>query len=203
LVIAAALQVPVGGLQRLAEWLPGVYDTFAQAAADEARGTGYRHVRAVLHIVPVHVEGFASGEKLFYLEQALAEEEKKPYRQRILHVFEDATGLYNDIYRLKDPAAFVGAADRPQVFAGLQRSELQQEGGCRISWRAGNGDQLLGVAGDRALCASAVRGSTHVVSHSELTPETLTSLDQGLDDSNEQKWGPPAGVIGHVFVKRH
>jgi hypothetical protein len=73
------------GFSDSARWLPGSYDTFRQAGDDEARGTPYRHVRAVLKIVALDGEslGFA-GKPVFYLEQALDGQLAQPYRQRVL-----------------------------------------------------------------------------------------------------------------------
>jgi len=47
-----------------------------------------------------------------------------------------------------------------------------------------------------------LRGATHTVSNTEITPAQITNLDQGFDDAGVHKWGPPPGVIGHIFIKR-
>jgi hypothetical protein len=58
------------------------------------------------------------------------------------------------------------------------------------------------VAGEVRTCRTTLRGATHVVSRVELTADSITSLDQGFDDTGAHKWGPPPGANGHVFVRR-
>ncbi len=192
--VHALTQAPDSDLVRIAARLPGTYDTFAQAAADSAAGAAYRHVRAVLRIAPVVVHG-ADG-PAFYLEQALAGE--PPYRQRVI-VFAVRDGVVeNALYRLREPATFVGFDGQRT----LRRDELDREMGCDARWFARPDGSYAGNAGTTTHCASTLRGATHVVSAFVLTDSTFTTLDQGLDDAGAVRWGPPVGVEGHRFVRR-
>ena len=190
------------GFSDFARWLPGSYDTFRQAGDDEARGTPYRHVRAVLTIVALDGEslGFA-GKPVFYLEQALDGQLAQPYRQRVLVLDAGTSGaatLWD--YRIANPADLVSAT--PEKLRALTHERLSREAGCELTWVRVDRELYKGSAGAGGSCHTEVRGATHVFSYSELTPGTLTSLDQGFDDSASHRWGPPPGVIGHIFRKR-
>jgi hypothetical protein len=189
-------------LVRVATWMAGEFDTFAQVASDEAAGAAYKHVRAVLRVVPVTLAGLSEAGRAFYLEQALAEAEDKPYRQRIVLVTRRAGRLVNRLYRLKRPEALVGAWRDPSRLAALAADELELDEGCDLVWTRADDGRFDGVAGAAGSCRTAVRGATHVVSRVELTAEAITSLDQGQDDAGAHKWGPPPGTPGHVFVRR-
>ncbi len=187
-------------MRQVAEWLPGVYDTFEHAAQDEARQTAYRHVRAVLKIValPTNIGG---GKPAFYLEQAMAGAEEQPYRQRVLLLEQTGPGAVTVWdYRIAEPKDLVGAA--PGQLQRLTMERLSREGGCEVVFIRADRELFKGSAGAGRTCKSTLRGATHVISYSELTPRTLTSLDQGFDDTGAHKWGPPPGVIGHIFRKR-
>lgn len=179
-------------------WLPGVYRTDQQAAEDEAAQRGYRHVRARLRIVRLPASSLiGGGSPAFYLEQALAGQEDKPYRQRIV-VFE--AGVLKD-FRITDAQDLVGAS--AETVGKVDPARLVRELGCEVSWQRVDGGLYKGSAGAGRSCKSSLRGATHVISYSELTPNTLTSLDQGFEDAGGHKWGPPPGVIGHIFRKEN
>jgi hypothetical protein len=189
-------------LERAAAWMAGEFDTFAQVARDEAAGTAYRHVRAVLRVVPVTVDGLSGGGRAFYLEQALAESEDKPYRQRVVLLTRLDGRLVNRLYRLKRPEAFVGAWREPKRLEALVPAELELDEGCDLLWTPAWPDRFAGVAGEGGTCRTQLRGATHVVSRVELRADGLTSLDQGFDDAGAHRWGPPPGTAGHAFVRR-
>lgn len=189
-------QAPDSDLVRIAAWLPGTYDTFAQAAADSVAGAAYRHVRAVLRITPVVVDGVPADSRAFYLEQALAGE--APYRQRVIVLSAREGTVENALYRPREPATLVGFTGQRT----LRVDELQRELGCDARWRRMPDGTYAGTAGTTTHCPSTLRGATHVESAFALAPTTFTTLDQGLDDAGVVKWGPPRGVEGHRFVRR-
>ncbi|MDX2151309.1 MAG: chromophore lyase CpcT/CpeT [Bryobacteraceae bacterium] len=186
-------------LTAVTEWLPGMYDTFEHAAQDEARATAYRHVRAVLKIVRLPE---MAGKPAFYLEQAMAGAEAQPYRQRVLMLEQTGAGAVTVWdYRIAEPKDLVGGAT--EQLKALTMERLSREGGCEMVFIRADREIFKGSAGAGRSCKSSLRGATHVISYSELTPRTLTSLDQGFDDTGAHKWGPPPGVIGHIFRKRN
>ena len=167
-------------LARIAAWMAGEFDTFAQVAGAGIPGPG----------------------QAFYLEQALAESEDKPYRQRVVLLTRLDGRLVNRLYRLKRPEAFVGAWREPARLSGLGREELQLDEGCDLVWTRASDTLFTGVAGEAGTCRTALRGATHVASKVELAADSITSLDQGFDDAGAHKWGPPPGAAGHVFARR-
>ncbi len=192
-------------LDTLASWMTGSFDTFAQVEKDEREQgqTSYRHIRAVMHIVPVAIPGLAvDGARTFYVEQAAASALDKPYRQRVYLLTRKDGRLVNRIYKFKDAAPFSGAFSDPARLASLKPELLTLEEGCDVFWTASSPDLYKGSTGENS-CRSSWRGGSHAVSRIEMTPASITSLDQGFDDEGNQKWGPPAGEEGHIFVKRN
>lgn len=200
LLLAAPARAGDDDLARVAEWMAGDFDTFAQVARDEAEGAAYRHVRAVLRVVPASVASLPG--RVFYLEQALADAEDRPYRQRIVLLTRHDGRLVNRLYRMKRPEAYVGAWRDPKRLDALGPAELDLDEGCDLVWTRAGDASFAGVAGEGRTCRTALRGATHVVSRVELTAGGITSLDQGFDDTGAHRWGPPPGAAGHVFARR-
>ncbi len=202
-ILAAALclalrAAPDAELTTIAAWLPGTFDTFAQAAADESSGATYQHVRAVLTITPVALTTSEPEAFAFYLEQALEGQERAPYRQRVIVLRRRNGAIINELYRPRDARSLVG-------FRGvtpLSLDDFDRETGCDASWERASDSTFRGSAGVRDRCASTLRGATHARSTFALSRDVFVTLDQGLDDGGGVRWGPPLGVQGHVFVKR-
>jgi hypothetical protein len=152
--------------------------------------------------VPATVPGLSEGGRAFYLEQALAGSEDEPYRQRVVLLTRLDGRLVNRLYRLKRPAALVGAWREPKRLGALVPAEMELDAGCDLAWTPAWPDRFAGVAGEGGSCRTQARGATHVVSRVELRADGLTSLDQGFDDAGAHKWGPPPGTAGHAFARR-
>lgn len=191
-------------LELLAQWMTGEFDTFAQVAADETAKTTYKHDRVVLKIVPVKIKGFhdQDGSKTFYFEQAQAATEDKPYRQGIYLLTRVNGQIINRSHRLKDAAKFTGAYANPKLLRAITPEMITAVEGCDITFTKASDTLYRGVMGEARTCKISSRGATHLVSHGELTPTATITLDQGRDDTGAHKWGPPAGVPGHIFIKR-
>jgi len=199
-----AIPTPADGeMVRVATLMTGTFDTFEQVAADEAAKSEYVHMRVVMHIVPAWIAGFSTPDTVtLYVEQAAADALDAPYRQRVYHVVRREGALVNRIYRLTEPAAFVGAHARPEILANLTADRLSLEDGCDLVWTRIDSHLYLGIAGLNGTCRTSWRGATRATSQVLLTPGSITSLDQGFDDAGVQKWGPKPGTVGHVFRKR-
>jgi hypothetical protein len=205
----AMSQQPDTETMRLARWMTGDFDTFAQVdrdeeeqvAYDEKTNTPYRHVRALARLRRLRIAGLENGVTL-YLEQALAATRHQPYRQRIYYFTRLNGQLVTRTYRIANPQEFVGAYKNPKLLGGLKLERLTLEKGCDVVWKKVNAKLYQGRAGADKQCKSSVNGSAYVTSQVELTPAAITTLDQGFDSEGRQKWGPPAGTAGHIFVKR-
>jgi CpeT protein len=189
-------------IKTFAEWMTGSFDTFAQVDADEEANAAYRHIRALLHVQPVEIAGLNDALAL-YVENAAAETRSKPYRQRVYILKRGADGkIIVEIHRLKNQEQLVNAYKNPALLKNITLENLTREPGCDMTFERVNRQLFKGSAGTNKTCKSALRGATHTVSNTELTPTQLTNLDQGFDDAGNHKWGPPPGVIGHIFVRR-
>lgn len=190
-------------LELLAGWMAGEFDTFAQVAADETAKTAYKHVRVVLRIVPVKIKGFHDdgAGRTFYIEQAMADALDKPYRQGVYLLSRVDGKINNATYRIKDAAKFVGAFAKPAMLKQLAADQLSPVEGCSVTFEKVSDAHYRGAMNEKT-CKSSIRGATWMASRGELTPSATITLDQGFDDAGNHKWGPPPGVIGHIFVRR-
>lgn len=200
---ASPAGAPDAELDRIAAWMTGDFDTFSQVDEDEAAGRAYKHLRAVMHIAPHAIEGLTAPEvRTFYVEQAAAGAEATPYRQRVYALTRRDGVPVNRIYKIKQPERFVGGHADPAKLAALTLAEIDLEEGCDLVWTRMSDALYAGITGVGGTCRSTWRGGAYAVSQVQLTPWSVTSLDQGFDDRGEHKWGPKPGTIGHVFLKR-
>lgn len=190
-------------IRRVAEWLTGSFHTFAQVDSDEEGNTTYRHIRATLHVQPVAIAGMDANSAALYIENAAAESRQKPYRQRVYVVKRNAAGkIIVEIHRIKNQEQVVNAYKNPALLSNLSLANLTHEAGCDMTFERVNAKLYKGAAGENGSCKSTLRGATHTKSQTELTPTQITNLDQGFDDAEAHKWGPPPGTIGHIFIKK-
>jgi hypothetical protein len=189
-------------LKMFGKWMTGSFDTFEQVNADEEADAKYRHIRAILHVQPVQIAGLNDA-LAFYVENQAAESRTKPYRQRVYVVKRGADKkIIIEIHRIKNQEQVVNAYKNPALLKNITLENLTKENGCDMTFERVNKNLFKGSAGTGKTCKSTLRGATHTVSNTELTPDTLTNLDQGFDDEGNHKWGPPPGTIGHIFRRR-
>jgi CpeT protein len=190
-------------VKTMVRWMTGSFDTFQQVDRDEEENAAYRHIRALLHVMPVEITGLGEGTAALYVENAAAETRHKPYRQRVYLLTEAADGKISvEIYKIKNQDAVVNAYKNPQVLKNLTLDGMMKEPGCDMIFERVKADLFRGSGGGQKTCRTTLRGATHTVSNTELTPSMIINLDQGFDDAGAHKWGPPTGTIGHIFIKR-
>jgi hypothetical protein len=190
-------------LERLAEWMTGSFDTFDQVAQDEGANAAYKHVRVTLNIVPVTIAGMSERGRTLYIEQAMADAPDKPYRQGVYFLTRDERGaIVNRNFRLSNPEEFIGGWKDPAKLKALTQERLLPIAGCDITLTRMDERRYSAIVGLHGSCKSTIRGATHMVSQGEITPDYQITLDQGFDNAGNHKWGPPPGVIGHIFKKR-
>jgi hypothetical protein len=189
-------------IKTIGAWMTGSFDTFAQVDRDEEADAKYRHIRAILHVQPVSIAGLNNALAL-YVENQAAESRTKPYRQRVYVIKRDAENkIIIEIHRIKNQEQVVNAYKNPTVLKNLTLENLTHEAGCDMIFEKINTKLFKGSSGTEKTCKSTLRGATHTVSKTEITPTQITNLDQGFDDEGNHKWGPPPGEIGHIFIKR-
>lgn len=189
-------------MKRVASWMTGDFDTFAQVERDEANDTQYKHIRALIHVAPVSIAGMENG-LAFYVENQSSADRPRPYRQRVYVMKRGANGkILVEIYKIKDDKDFINAYRKPELLQKLIFERLIREEGCDITFAKASDNLYKGAAGENRTCKSNLRGATFMMSHVELSPTEWMNLDQGFDEAGNHKWGPPPGTVGHIFIKR-
>ena len=176
----------------LTAWLPGNYSTAAQAAADST----YFDVR--LHIVPIWTD--RTDGPWMYVEQAMADNQDVPYRQRIYRLIT----LPNNsaeivIYELPGaPLAWTGAWRNPARFNTLDPGIIDVRPGCSMIL-AYQGPQQITGATKGADCGTALREAKYATTDVTVTATELNSWDRGYDAAGQQTWGAVKGA--YRFIK--
>lgn len=177
--------------------LVGSYSSVEQAKADK----DYREI--TLHmsrIWPKRTDG-----PWIYVEQALASEPTRPYRQRVYQVAvttnpDAAPGtIESRVFELPgDPLAFAGAWNEPARFETVTVEQLVPRDGCTV-YLVPNSDGTWSGGTDGTGCSSALRGATYATSEVTLSATELRSWDRGFDKDGKQVWGAEKGA--YIFKR--
>ena len=187
--------LPVGGdeattsdVDDLVAWMTGTFSNAVQASEDP-------DVLAVnLHVAPVWHD--RDDGRWLYLEQAVADHDDRPYRQRVLRVSEIVDGLFEiAIHTLPDPPEAVGAWQREAPLSELEPTDLEPREGCSVLLRR-RGSSFVGST-LASLCPSSLAGADYATSEVLVTPDGMVSRDRGFADDGRQVWGPNGP--GYVF----
>jgi hypothetical protein len=178
-------------MKRLAASLTGNYSSEAQSKTDRS----YYDIR--LHIQPVWTE--RKDGPWFYVEQARADYQDQPYRQRVYHLVALGGGAFeSQILTFADPKPFIGAWKNPAPFEGKDPSMLVSREGCGVILREVARGRFQGGTAGKA-CSSDINGATYATSEVSLTVNQIVSWDRGYDAQDRQVWGAVKG--GYVFDK--
>lgn len=170
--------------QEVARWLAGSFSNRAQADRDPA----FHHV--LLHVQPIWLE--REGEHWLYVEQALATDPNRPYRQRIYRISWNE-GPVSEVFVLPgDPAAYIGAWRNTGRFGALKPEQLKLRDGCSIWLRKQLGGAYEGATRGKR-CGSERSGASYATSDVVLDHATLSAWDRGFDAAGSQVWGASAG----------
>lgn len=183
-------------LERLATlvgYMAGSFDSGEQAKADPT----YFDIR--LHMTPIWTAD-GSNARWLYVEQAMANQLAKPYRQRVYRVSALGGGRFtSEVYELPgDPLAFAGSWKNPDAFANLKPDMLTARDGCVINL-AEKKESFVGSTNAQD-CVSTLRGAAYATSEVVISADQLVSWDRGFDAQGKQVWGATKG--GYVFRKR-
>lgn len=186
--LVRAVEDETQDLDSLASWMVGTFSSAAQAAEDPGC------FAISLHVAPIWTER-ADGRWL-YVEQAVNEEQHRPYRQRIYRLVELVPGLFEiQVFTLPDPSAVIGAWISDETLSDLAPDDLEKRDGCSILLRR-SGDSFIGST-LASLCTSTLRGASYATSEVIVTPDGIVSWDRGFADNGSQVWGAVTG--GYVF----
>jgi hypothetical protein len=189
---ATAPRPSTGGVEELAAWMTGSFDSSAQAQADPEN---YRDIR--LHMTRIWLE--RKDGAWLYVEQAVAATQDKPYRQRVYHVVGLPDGSFrSEVFTIDgDPLRFAGGFRDAAKLGALSERNLVPRAGCAISLRR-TADSYEGSTTGKE-CPSELRGASYATSIVTVLHYTLRSWDRGFDQHDAQVWGATKGP--YVFVK--
>jgi CpeT protein len=184
-------------LDTLIAWMSGSFDSAEQAAADRS----YFDIR--LHAAPIWTEnpgGGAGSVRWLYVEQAMADQPGKPYRQRVYRVSALGRGVFkSEVLELPgDPQTYAGAWKTPGAFAALKQDQLVERDGCAVLL-TDRKDAFVGGTHEHD-CTTTFRGAAYTTNETTITADLQISWDRGFDEAGKQVWG--ATKSGYVFRKR-
>ena len=171
----------------LARWMASDFSNQKQAFDNPPL---FAHIRVCMRPLP---PGFLSGISL-YLEQAYDFMMNRPYRVRVLHLFERNGRIEMENYAVQEESNFYGASRNLEQLATLQRKDIEKLPGCDmlIEW---TGHSFKGRVEPGKACIVVREGkTTYLDNEFEVDPSQLFSLDRGRDpETDERVWGSIAG----------
>ncbi len=170
---------------RLCDWMTGSFSSEQQASRD----TAYYDIDLHMYrIWPHRTDGY-----WLYVEQAVAANPEKPYRQRVYRVADLKDGTCESVvYELDDPLQYAGEWKKEKPLEGLDPDALVEREGCAIILRWNPNGYYEGRTGE-GTCESRLRGATYATSQVKVYPQLLDSWDRGFDDERRQVWGAESG----------
>ncbi len=179
-------------LDVLVSFMQGSFSSAEQAAAD----TNYFNIELeMVRIWPERKNGV-----WLYIEQAVATNKTKPYRQRIYHVEEQVQDQFTStMYKVNGGKQWFGAFAQPTRFDSLPFDSITLIPGCAIHMQK-NGAVFEGGTNERD-CGNAWGKASYATSEVVVHKDKLVSWDRGWNDAGEHVWGAEHG--GYVFKKRN
>jgi CpeT protein len=179
----------VSDLSTIRDWLAGTYSNRQQAMAEPVW-----FIPVTLWYVPV--EGLFSKGVGFFTEQVSEHTPEQPYRTRVLQLLENPLRLEN--YRLKDQAAWAGAATKTERLQTLSPNDLELLPGCTIELQCKD-NRYFGTMKEGQGCRLSPDSTSYVRIEFELTDTALITLDRGFDlVTNTQVWGSKGGAYHYL-----
>ncbi|HEY9638429.1 MAG TPA: chromophore lyase CpcT/CpeT, partial [Coleofasciculaceae cyanobacterium] len=186
----------------LARYMAGEFDNQQQAIAEPA---WYVHLRFWQRPVPL----FTEDSLTLFAEQANIVNLDKPYRPRILRLYQNGTtsaDLQVQYYMLKDPEAIRGAGRNPELLRQLSVEQIQFLPSCDLTVKhrqvAPNSYEFSASSATGTPCSFSFQGNNYQISLGfEATQEEFRSYDKGIDPANgKAMWGALLGP--YRFTKR-
>jgi CpeT protein len=180
-------------LRVLAEWMSGRFSSQEQAEKDNS----YHNISLIMK--PIWQD--RSDGVWLYVEQALAANPTRPYRQRVYQLVQYSDTLFESkVFRISDEGRYAGAWRMESPLADLSVRDLVTLPYCGVVLRGIFGhDQLFRGKTVGSSCGSEMHGAVYVESEVTITPDRMISWDKGMNEDGEQVWGPSAG--GYIFNK--
>ncbi|HMS64845.1 MAG TPA: chromophore lyase CpcT/CpeT [Ignavibacteria bacterium] len=134
-----------------------------------------------------------------YVEQAVAQAQEKPYRQRVYHVTQKGDGTFESaVFTMNAPLRFAGEWKKDNPMENFSVDSLIAREGCTVHLKKTSENVYEGSTQAKD-CESDLRGAKYAVSEVKITSEGIVSWDRGYNDKDEQVWGAEKG--GYNFIK--
>jgi hypothetical protein len=145
------------------------------------------------HHLFVPVKAPKIGEHVFYVQQSQGNDLTKVYRQRVYRFTNDETerAIRLNIFTPPDEKALLNAHLKPEIFAGMELTDLRATPGCEVWWRfdAASNSYAGTMKQDACSFVSPRLGKRIIVNDTlKLTEGEIWINDQARDESG-----------GHVF----
>lgn len=177
----------------LSTLMTGSFDSESQSKSD----TSYYNIS--LHMYPVWT---ATNENWLYVEQALASNQEKPYRQRMYKLEKISEDKYvSTIYKLKNEEMFIGKWKEPDFFDSYDSNILTIREGCAVYLNKINNTTFEGSTKNDN-CKSTMRGASYATSEVKITENQITSWDRGFNADGEHMWGATEGAYIFDRIKK-
>ncbi len=172
----------------LSHWLAGEFSNQKQAMENPK---DYPHIRVFFRPLPFDFFS-AIG---FYSEQAYDYDLWSPYRQGVHRVIAQNHQVYIENYSLKDGILYAGAGRDRQILNTITPNSIERRYHCSMIFKQ-EGDVFRGGVEGKNCLIEKLGHQTYLVSQVELTADTFSSLDRGLDiNTHEQIWGTRTGPL--------
>jgi CpeT protein len=190
-LMAQGVKISSDDMKRLASSMSGEFSSEKQSKKD----TTYFHIK--LRMKPIWQKN--RDDYWFYVEQALATKQDKPYRQRVYHLYkQDDTTVVSKVFEIRNPLKYAGGWNDDSKLRGLSPDSLIDRQGCSIFLKK-TGKGVFSGSTPGKECLSSLRGASYATSEVSIYPDRLISWDRGWDKENKQVWGAEKG--GYVFLK--
>lgn len=173
--------------------IAGNYSNEAQAKADA------KFESIVMHMRPIWVDRIDG--LWIYVEQSLAANQDKPYRQRIYQIVDgnDANSVVVRIYELPgDLSQYAGAWKKDQPLRQLMPDLLVPRAGCNVTLRLDDSKAWIGST-EPNQCSASSDGASYSMSSVTMTQKEIQSWDRSYDSKGSQVSGSTTGP--YIFIK--
>lgn len=194
LTFLTACQSGMGSQTRNTKELRGLMEGSFRSLEQSEKDSSYFDIS--LHMYPVweSQDGF-----WFYVEQALATMQDKPYRQRMYKVEYLGDDRYSSaVYAFKEPKQFIGKWISPEFFDAYDTSCLSERMGCAVILKRRGNNWYEGSTVEKE-CGSTMRGASYATSVVSIKQGVISSWDQGFDKEDQQVWGAEKGP--YIFTQ--
>ena len=182
---------PQNYTDRLVNYITGSFTSAEQAEKD----TNYLNIE--LEMVPIWKD--RQDGPWFYVEQAVANQKDKPYRQRVYQLKNRSDGKIESIvYTIPDPLRFAGDYNKDFPLLRLTPDSLTRKEGCEVVLYMTDNGYFDGGTVDKN-CKSDLHGASYTTSTVLIYSDKLISWDRGFDANGNQVWGATEG--GYIFKK--